>query len=166
MSSLKNNLRDHLGSLRRQGRYRWLTEPLKWLQRRRDVFAQRFLLDSIIQDMRSVGPVEDLNELFDLASRGFYSAICPIQVRSEFIRLLELIRSEQPKRILEIGTANGGTLFMLSRVIHPDSLLVSVDLPGGKFGGGYPARFVPLFEAMPLPTQNLHLLREDSHVPV
>jgi hypothetical protein len=41
---------------------------------------------------------------------------------------------------LEIGTARGGTLFFLTRLASPHATIVSVDLPGGPFGGGYPRR--------------------------
>ena len=66
---------------------------------------------------------------------------------------------------MEIGTADGGTLFMLSRVADPAALLVSLDLPGGKFGGGYPKWKTKLFREMRLPAQRIELLRADSHEP-
>ena len=51
-----------------------------------------------------------------------------IQQRSEISALLEILRQNPPKYICEIGTASGGTLFLLSRVCRPDALLLSVDL--------------------------------------
>ena len=61
------------------------------------------------------------------------------QIRSEIEALLELLRSEQPKTVLEIGTAEGGTFFLFTRVASPDALLLTLDLPGGDFGGSYRA---------------------------
>lgn len=42
---------------------------------------------------------------------------------------------------------------------------MSVDLPGGRFGGGYPEATAPFFEAFARPGQSIHLLRADSHAP-
>jgi len=42
--------------------------------------------------------------------------------------------------------------------------LISIDLPGGPFGGGYPAWKIPLYKSFArYPTQRIHLLRCDSH---
>lgn len=96
---------------------------------------------------------------FDLAG----IRIAPMQERSEIRSLLELVRDARPRVVLEIGTARGGTLFLWSRVAAPDALLVSVDLPDGEFGGGYPAWRAPLYRAFAHDAQRLELLRADSH---
>jgi predicted O-methyltransferase YrrM len=69
----------------------------------------------------------------------------------------------KPKVILEIGTASGGTLFLFSHVASDGATVISIDLPGGRFGGGYPAWRTLLYESFALPGQQLHLLRADSH---
>jgi len=51
-----------------------------------------------------------------------------IQQRNEIIGLLEMLRQNPPKYVCEIGTASGGTLFLLTQVCRPDALLLSVDL--------------------------------------
>lgn len=56
------------------------------------------------------------------------SPFAPVQIESEICGLLELVAVRQPRRILEIGTARGGTLYLLSRATHPEALLVSVDI--------------------------------------
>ena len=66
---------------------------------------------------------------------------------------------------MEIGTANGGALFCFARLAPRDATLISIDLPEGKFGGGYPAEKIPFYEAFARPGQSLSLLREDSHDP-
>lgn len=38
--------------------------------------------------------------------------ITPLQIKEEIIQLLELLAKLKPKTLLEIGTANGGTLFL------------------------------------------------------
>ena len=62
----------------------------------------------------------------------------------------------------EIGTAEGGTLYLLTRVVAPDALIISVDLPGGPFGGGYTSVKVPFLKAMARDQQRIECLRTDS----
>lgn len=87
------------------------------------------------------------------------------QKPSEILALMRILAAERPHAILEIGTAIGGTLFLLSRVADPYATLVSVDLPGGDFGGGYGREWTLVLQAMPRSTQTLHLVRSDSHDP-
>ena len=65
--------------------------------------------------------------------------IRPLQSRMELEGLLGEVARLRPSTVVEIGTASGGTLFMLTRVASTDATIVSIDLPGGAFGGGYPA---------------------------
>lgn len=81
------------------------------------------------------------------------------------LQLAQLLQSFAPKRSLEIGTDYGGTLFLLCSVSPPDSKIISVDLPQGPFGGGYPGRKIPLFRKFRRSSQELHLIRGDSHSP-
>ena len=73
-----------------------------------------------------------------------------------------MVRALGPKAVIEIGTAKGGTLFLFSRLADPCATLVSIDLPGGEFGGGYPAWKARLYRSFCLPQQTIHLLRADS----
>jgi predicted O-methyltransferase YrrM len=95
-----------------------------------------------------------------------YCADRPIliaQVRSEIIRLGELLKISKPMRSLEIGTNYGGTLFLLCALSPPHAKIISVDLKNGPFGGGYPRRKIPLFRRFPKAEQKLHLIRANSH---
>jgi predicted O-methyltransferase YrrM len=87
------------------------------------------------------------------------------QARSEVLQLAKLLQEFAPKRSLEIGTNYGGTLFLLCALSPPHAKIISVDLPLGPFGGGYPRRKIPLFRKFPLGGQQLHLIRADSHSP-
>jgi predicted O-methyltransferase YrrM len=42
--------------------------------------------------------------------------------------------------------------------------MISVDLAGGAFGGGYPRRKIPLYRKFPRNGQTLRLIRADSHL--
>jgi predicted O-methyltransferase YrrM len=58
-----------------------------------------------------------------------------VQAQDEIVWLLEMVRELAPRRVLEIGTANGGTLFLWTRVAAPDAHLISVDMcPLGLLG--------------------------------
>jgi predicted O-methyltransferase YrrM len=85
------------------------------------------------------------------------------QVRSEIFALGNLLKEFAPKRSLEIGTNYGGTLFLLCALSAPKARIISVDLPFGPFGGGYPRRKAPIFRRFPKSGQRLHLIRANSH---
>jgi cephalosporin hydroxylase len=92
-----------------------------------------------------------------------FKDIAPFQIRSELVRMLEVVQKARPRTIVEIGTANGGTLFLFCCVAEDDGTLISLDLPGGRFGGGYSAWRVPLYQDFARKRQKIHLLRGDSH---
>jgi predicted O-methyltransferase YrrM len=50
------------------------------------------------------------------------------QRREELFSLLERIRALEPRRVCEIGTSAGGTLYLLTRVSAPDAVIVSIDI--------------------------------------
>jgi predicted O-methyltransferase YrrM len=96
---------------------------------------------------------------------AFGITIRPGQVRREIRELLTLLQAEPPRRVLEIGTANGGSLFLWTHFGGPEVRVISVDLPHGAFGGGYPAWKVPVYKAFTRPGQSIRLVRGDSHRP-
>jgi predicted O-methyltransferase YrrM len=109
-----------------------------------------------------------LEEIIDVVTHRRLGAGQPVfamQQPQELRELLKRIRALAPRTVLEIGTAAGGTLLLLARVTHPNGIIVSVDLPGGAFGGGYAAWRSWLYRAFASPGQALTLLRGDSHHP-
>ncbi len=91
------------------------------------------------------------------------SLIEPWQFKEELSQLLKLYEGKKFKTVLEIGTANGGMLFLHARLAADDALIMSIDLPGGKFGGGYPEWKVPVYKKFIRPGQRIELLRANSH---
>jgi predicted O-methyltransferase YrrM len=87
----------------------------------------------------------------------------PIQVEEELASLLEEVRRLDPRTVVEIGTSVGGTLYFWTRLAQPDAIIVSVDLPGGQFGGGYSPLRAPIYRRFARERQKLHLMRADSH---
>ena len=81
----------------------------------------------------------------------------------EFASLLRLLKSRKLKTIVEIGTAQGGTLYTWCKIATSDALIISIDLPGGPFGGGYTLNDIKKFRKHRRKNQKLHFLRKDSH---
>jgi predicted O-methyltransferase YrrM len=88
----------------------------------------------------------------------------PAQVAAELRRFGEIVSSAKPKAVLEIGTLRGGTLFVLCKLSDPDATIISVDLPGGPYGGSYNFIQAALYRRFRKPQQSVHLLRADSHL--
>lgn len=85
------------------------------------------------------------------------------QVEEEIMELLKILARRKPKFILEIGTAGGGTLFLFARISSPDAVIMSIDLPGGRFGGGYHEWRILLYKSFAIYKQKIYLIRQDSH---
>jgi len=87
----------------------------------------------------------------------------PWQVQGEILKFMTLVHGIQPQYACEIGTAEGGVLFLLTRVCREDAFIASIDLPGGPFGGGYPLSMIPFYRSFARDSQRIHLIRGDSH---
>lgn len=118
------------------------------------IFSQK------IQKFKSDSVDEVINYCFYILG----GIIRPIQIREEFRSFLQIFKDKSPKIILEIGTANGGSLFSLCKLAPADAVIISIDLPAGRFGGGYPEWKTPIYELFKKEDQKLFLLREDSHL--
>ena len=95
--------------------------------------------------------------------KGYFKKIEPRQNSVEIEKLYKAVCDLQPESILEIGTARGGTLYLWAQAATDDATIVSVDLPGGKFGGAYPSARIPFYQSFVKNNQRLHLIRSDSH---
>lgn len=96
---------------------------------------------------------------FNIA-RGY---IKPMQVHSEIRPLMTFVEAQQPKVFVEIGTARGGTLFLFCSVLPRDATIVSIDMPGGKYGGYYKFRRL-LYRTFARGNQKIHFIQADSHL--
>jgi len=104
-----------------------------------------------------------IDKLVDFIFNDFHGFLAPIQVKSEITSLLKIVKIIKPLTIMEIGTAKGGTLFLFSKVVPKNAVIISVDLPGGNFRGGYPWWKIPLYKSFAKDKQVIHLIRGDSH---
>jgi predicted O-methyltransferase YrrM len=115
---------------------------------------------------------KNLGELVDLALFYKYSIskhlppmlyLSSLQIRSELYRFCREILSLKPKIILEIGTANGGTLFLFSKLSKPYSTLISIDFPEFPYIGGIDYKSKIFFKSFASNSQKIKLIRDDSH---
>ena len=106
---------------------------------------------------------ENPEEIFNFISNFKKGAFKPAQIKEEFLELLKIFQKQNPKYILEIGTAKGGSLFCFCKLAREDATIISIDLPGGSFGGGYPEWKIPIYQAFAKKNQKLYLLRKYSH---
>lgn len=97
--------------------------------------------------------------------KGWFRDMKSWQIHSEFLAMIKRVKAAKPAVILEIGTAKGATLLPWCRIASKK--IVSVDLPGGIHGGGYPEIKQSLYKAFVAdrPEVALHLIQADSHSP-
>ncbi|GIW67117.1 MAG: hypothetical protein KatS3mg095_1015 [Candidatus Parcubacteria bacterium] len=118
--------------------------------------------EKVIQLLKSFNS-DNPEEIFNFSWNFYGGLIRPMQIKEEFVELLKIFKEQNPKYIMEIGTANGGTLFCFCKLARDDATIISIDLPEGQFGGGYPEWKIPIYQAFKKENQKLYLLREDSH---
>jgi predicted O-methyltransferase YrrM len=109
---------------------------------------------------------EELDDILDTVldiKPGYHPyQILTMQLRDEIKELTNLIKNEQPQSVLEIGTARGGSFYVWSRYLDSVNRLISLDLPGGKFGGGYDEKKMDIFREFS-PSKEMEFVRADSH---
>lgn len=126
-------------TLKEQGVRKFLQKLFNFLKLKLSfLFIPYFIFK--IKNFRS----KNLEELVNFCFNSIGRLICPMQIQEEILGLLRILEKNKPKIILEIGTANGGTLFLFSQIADDDATIISIDLPKGKFGGGYPKWKIPL----------------------
>lgn len=114
-------------------------------------------------DARAFGTTAEEKVAFAMnAADGF---LRPIQNVQEITRLYRFVEERRPRALLEIGTAKGGSLFLFCQAAADDATIVSIDLPLGRNGGGYPAWKSPIYRKFAKPGQRIELLRTSSHLP-
>jgi cephalosporin hydroxylase len=67
----------------------------------------------------------NLAKYVQIASHSIFK---PAQIENEILELLNVIHIKRPKKILEIGTHRGGTLYLFSKIMPQDAIIISVDL--------------------------------------
>ena len=144
-------------SKRMQHARRTLLDPLAWWMSR----------PALHRALGARTPEEIVRAASDYSGRGFYEHIKPMQDDGELLEMVRVIERRQPRVIVEIGTRSGGTLFAWVRASRAAELVISIDLPDGRFGGGYDRRRSRLYAefAADRPGTRMVMIRADSHAP-
>jgi cephalosporin hydroxylase len=127
------------------------------------VFRGSLSIISLLEKIRRIQEQTTPAELVDIALGC--PAIKPQQLPSEFVELAKLVKEQQCKYMLEIGTYRGGTLFVFSQIADKDATIISVDYSTTFLGTFYRAGQWPLFRKLIRKGQSLFLLRKNSHKP-
>lgn len=82
----------------------------------------------------------------------------------ELIGLINFLGNEPRfQRVLEIGSASGGTLWLWCQLATKDATIISLDLPGGRFGNGRKLAENRIKKTYSRETQELNFIRRNSH---
>jgi predicted O-methyltransferase YrrM len=147
----------------RDDRFRWLALPARkfWYYWR--TFSELQNVPEVLLRLRKSQRSLPSSQLIELVFTHFGGMFRPFQLKIELQRFMARVEEIKPQTIIEIGTARGGTLFLLSCVAAQNAQLISVDLPAGLFGGGYPFWKGLLYRWFIGDGQKLHLIRGNSH---
>jgi predicted O-methyltransferase YrrM len=85
-----------------------------------------------------------------------------VQKVSELSPLLSILKRRRLRTIVEIGTGKGGTLYAWCKMAEPDAMIISIDFPGGPFGGGYSLNDMKKLRTYKKKHQKMYFLRKDS----
>jgi hypothetical protein len=151
---------------RRSGKHLWLVNvfgAVKYnYEHARHYLYSRQVLTALDNRKFETDPTPE--NLVAFVMNNFGASIAPIQDPHEVAELVRRVMAIRPRRVLEIGTARGGLLFLLCQSAASDATIISVDLPHGRNGGGYPKWKEPIFQKFKRPSQTLHLIRGNSHL--
>lgn len=123
--------------------------------------AKRQLTDLLEQRGETAEALVSITDEF--RGKGWFLEIRSWQIPSEFVGMVAWAMQQKPANILEIGTAKGATLLAWCRMAT--NKVISVDLPGGVHGGGYPAVKQRLYHHFVAgrPGTKLCCIQDDSH---
>jgi predicted O-methyltransferase YrrM len=156
------NIKSRVRTVWSRGDYPWLMTNLAKVYAQGQWLRQRWYLRKYDQNQwLQLG--EDPTSMVNWVFEAYNGAFAPIQSKAELTELADVIKRNSPRFVLELGTARGGTFIVLCRMAADDAKLISVDLPAGIGGGGYPKWKIPVLSSFAGPNQTIYLLRADSH---
>jgi predicted O-methyltransferase YrrM len=123
----------------------------------------RFTRYAVRNQMHSESDLEDILDTIFVTKPGYGKYQLSVsQLRGELKQLAELVENSSPETVLEIGTSNGGTFYTWCRHLDSVNKIISLDLPGGDFGGGYSKANIEIYQEF-APKKELHFIRGNSH---
>jgi predicted O-methyltransferase YrrM len=126
-----------------------------------DRFSVRPCIKKISAIKSEFSSTKDIERMVDEVAS--IKTLRPTQIRSEIVRLLNIVKERNVGKVLEVGTANGGTIFFFSQLAADNGAIASVDVPNRFFGYGYPAWRARIYGSFPKQGQDFQLVRGDSH---
>jgi predicted O-methyltransferase YrrM len=140
--------RRHAPGLKRNNFPRWPLSTLVDLVR-----DQVRVFEGLRNLKRRTSSVTSAEELFEvIANDRFFTTD---QKADEMIPLLKLLAQKQPKYICEIGSASGGTLFLLAQMCRSDAVCFSIDLQ-------LSFQRAAVYRRFGRPSQKIRIIRGDS----
>lgn len=106
---------------------------------------------------------DDIKYYDDIAKSVLHQPFMAQQKWTELSRLLQLLDKERPINILELGVFKGGTIMAWTHVADKSAQIIGVDLPNGRYGGGFTSEEAERIKRLALYNQNIELLALDSH---
>lgn len=143
---------------------------LKLKQKLKDLIHEIFMESDFKHAIKKLKSVEEefqvkygskFNVPFKFIGRRHFATIGPSQVIKEITKLYELVKSENPKTILEIGTDKGGTLYLWCQAAAEDATIVSIDLSSRRRYS--PQRRELYAKFIKSSSQKIHFLPFSSH---
>lgn len=117
----------------------------------------------LLRTIESIPETASPAELVDISLNS--PAIQSQQVRSEFLELAKVVKEQNCKYIMEIGTYRGGTLFVFSQLADPRATIISLDFHLTFFGKVRGTLQKSLLRRFVRNGKSLFLLRQNSHLP-
>lgn len=100
----------------------------------------------------------NVEDIINFAYNWADGLIRPFQDKNEISKLCNIVYEIKPLVVLEIGTANGGTLFLFCCIAAENAKIISLDLPVSN------SIFrIPIYKSFCSKNQCMHLIRNDSH---
>jgi cephalosporin hydroxylase len=143
-----------------------IVKKILWSEKDLILVPLKFSIANLKWTANRCNSLEDYVTLAFNSSKAFplpWVSISPQQEREEITELVKFLARRRPKLVLDVGTARGGTLFLFARVSSPDAVIISIDLSGGRFGGGYPDWRVELYKSFAMQNQKINLICGNSH---
>ena len=160
----RDNLFENFKTILENLEIRKISEIVREIQNYiRDIIFLKEEKKHIIRLIQEVKKSKNMEKIIEFALFNKKTFVRPTQIKSEIKALIEFLQEKNLKNVLEIGTFMGSTLFLFSQIVAEGSIIISVDLPGGTHGGGYPRWRIPIYKSFPLLRNKLFLIRKDSH---
>lgn len=157
------SMRHYAKTLRRSGRAQPVFNALQYGWNSWKSSRDYMLSNKVLSRFGDETSGKEIPELVDAIMHRFDGVLAPIQNQNELTRWIERVAGAKPKVVVEIGTAKGGTFILMSRVAAPDATLVSIDMPGGFYGGGYARWKEDFFRKLINEKQSVSFVRANSH---